>query len=72
MPSSPKRHAYLVAVSQNRTTVRVNAVLTTTPDEALEAVALNVPPKAKLEIVGVLARGVAKRLRLKPGEPLQV
>ena len=72
MQHSPKRHAYLVAVSQKNEAVRVFAVLTTTPDEALEAVALNVPPKTKLEIVGVLARGVAKRLRLKPGEPLQV
>lgn len=72
MPSSPKRHAYLVAVSQKRTTVQVYPVLTTTLDEALEAVALTVPSKAKLEIVGVLARGVAKQLRLKPEEPLQV
>ncbi|MCJ2118547.1 hypothetical protein MKK65_18595 [Methylobacterium sp. J-001] len=72
MQHSPKRHAYLVAVSQKDEAVRVFAVLTTAPDEAQEAVARNVPPKTKLEIVGVLARGVTKRLRLKPREPLQV
>ncbi|MCJ2121024.1 hypothetical protein [Methylobacterium sp. J-077] len=62
MQHSPKRHAYLVAVSQKDEAMRDFAVLAVTSDEALEAVALNVPPKTKLEIVGVLARG----------EPLQV
>lgn len=68
MPHSPKRHAYLVAVSQKREAVRVYAVLAETSDEALEAVALNVPPKTKVQIVGGISRALVKRLRLKPGE----
>ena len=68
MPHSPKRHAYLVAVSQKREAVRVYAVLVGTSDEALEAVALNAPPSAKLEIVGSLSRALVKRIRLVPGE----
>ncbi|QEE41310.1 MULTISPECIES: hypothetical protein [unclassified Methylobacterium] len=68
MPHLPKRHAYLVAVSQKREAVRVYAVLAVTSDEALEAVALNAPPKTKVEIVGSLSRALVKRIRLKPGE----
>ena len=68
MPHSPKRHAYLVAVSQKREAVRVYAVLAVTSDEALEAMALKVPPKTKVEIVGSLSRALVKRIRLKPGE----
>ncbi|MCJ2057620.1 hypothetical protein MKL09_13750 [Methylobacterium sp. J-048] len=64
MPSSPKRNAYLVAVPQKRLTVRVYAVLTTTRDEALGAMARNVPPNANLEIVGGLSPALAERLRL--------
>ena len=44
------------------------AVLSVTSDEALKAVALNVPPKTTLEIVGGLSRALVKRIRLKPGE----
>ncbi|MHC2109060.1 hypothetical protein [Methylobacterium sp. CM6246] len=68
MPHLPKRHAYLVAVSQKREAVRVYAVLAETPDAALEAVALNAPAKSKLEIVGSLSRALVKRIGLKPGE----
>jgi hypothetical protein len=68
MPHSSKRHAYLVAVSQKREAVRVYAVLAGTSDEALEAVALNVPLKSKLEVVGSLSRALVKRIRLVPGE----
>lgn len=64
----PKRHAYLVAVSQKREVVRVYAVLALTSDEALEAVVLHVPPKTKVEIVGSLSRALVKRIRLVPGE----
>ena len=72
MSKPPKRRAYLVSVSQKREAVRVYAVLASTPDEALETVALNIPPKAQVEIVGGLSRDLVKRLHLKPGEPLQV
>jgi uncharacterized membrane protein len=68
MSHSLKRHAYLVAVSRKRETVRVYAVLVRTSDEALEAVALNAPPSAKLQIVGSLSRALVKRIRLVPGE----
>ena len=64
----PKRHAYLVAVSQKREAVRVYAVLAETPDGALEVVALNVLPKTTVEIVGSLSRALVKRIRLVPGE----
>jgi putative heme iron utilization protein len=72
MPKPPKRRAYLVSVTQKHEAVRVYAVLVNTPDEALEAIALNVPPRAQLEIVGGLSRDMVKRLHLEPGEPLQV
>lgn len=72
MPKPPKRRAYLASVTQRREAVRVYAVLAATSDEASETVALNVPPKAKVEIVGGLSRDLVKRLRLKPGEPLLV
>ncbi len=72
MPKPPKRRAYLVSVAQRREAVRVYAVLATAPDEALEAIALNALPTARLEIVGGLSRDVVKRLRLKPLEPLLV
>ena len=68
MPHLPKRHAYLVAVSQKREAVRVYAVLSATSDEALVAVALNAPPETKVEIVGSLSRALVNRIRLKPGE----
>lgn len=69
MPKPPKRRAYLVSVTQKHEAVRVYAVLAATPDEALETIALNVPPKAKLEIVGGLSRDLVKRLHLQSGEP---
>ena len=72
MSKPPKRRAYLVSVSQKREPVRVYAVLASTADEALEAIALNLPPKAQMEIVGGLSRDLAKRLHLKPGELLLV
>ncbi|MCJ2061329.1 hypothetical protein MKK63_01175 [Methylobacterium sp. J-088] len=72
MPKPPKRRAYLVSVSQKREAVRIYAVLATTPDEALEAAALNVVAKAQLEIVGGLSRDSAKRLGMKLGEPLLI
>ncbi|WP_342111516.1 hypothetical protein [Methylobacterium sp. SI9] len=72
MSKPPKRRTYLVSVSQKHEPVRVYAVLATTPDEALEAIALNVLPKAQLEIVGGLSRDAAKRLGVKLGEPLLV
>lgn len=72
MPKPPKRRAYLVSVSQKREAVRIYAVLATTPDGALKAVALNVVPKAQLEIVGGLSRDSAKRLGMKLGEPLLI
>jgi len=68
MPHSPKRHAYLVTVSQKCEAVRVFAVLAGTSEEALEAVAMNAPPSAKLQIVGSLSRALVKRIRLKSGE----
>ena len=68
MSHTPKRHAYLVAVAQKREAVRVYAVMAITAYEALEAVALNVPPKTKVEIVGSLSRALVKRIRLVPGE----
>ncbi len=72
MSKPPKRRTYLVSVSQKHEPVRVYAVLAPTPDEALEAIALNVSPKAQLEIVGGLSRDAAKRLGMKLGEPLLV
>jgi ATP-dependent 26S proteasome regulatory subunit len=69
MPHSTKRRAYLVAVLQKRRTLDVYAVLASTSDEALEVVALNVPPEVRLEIVGGLSRELVKRLRLVLGEP---
>lgn len=68
MSHSPKRHAYLVAVSQECEAVCVYAVLAGTSEEALEAVALNAPPASMLEVVGSLSRALVKRIRLKPGE----
>lgn len=68
MPKPPKRRVYLVSVSQGREPVRVYAVLVATPNEALEAVVLKAPRDAQVEIVGGLARDLAKRMRLKPGE----
>jgi hypothetical protein len=58
-----------VSVTSNDGPDRVYVVLTGTPDEALEAVALVVAPEAEVEIVGGLSREMAKRMRLKPGEP---
>ncbi|WCS28871.1 hypothetical protein LOK46_32705 (plasmid) [Methylobacterium sp. NMS14P] len=72
MPKPPKRRADLVSVSEKREAMRVYAVLATAPDEALKAIALNALPTAQLEIVGGLSRDLAKRLRLKLGEPLLV
>ncbi|MGU3666150.1 hypothetical protein ACLBX9_30115, partial [Methylobacterium sp. A49B] len=57
-----------VSVTQRREAVRVYAVLATTADEALEAIALSAPPRAKLEIVGGLSRDMARRMGLKAGE----
>lgn len=68
MPRQPKRRAFLVSVAQKRAAVRIYAVLAATADEALEAVALNVSPKAQVSIEGGLSRDLVKRLRLMPGE----
>lgn len=57
-----------MAVAQKREAVRVYAVLAKTSEEVLEAVALNVPPKTKAEIVGSLSRALVKRIRLVSGE----
>lgn len=65
----PKRHARLISVASKARPDRVYVVLTGTPDEALEAVALVVEPEAEVGIVGGLSREVAKRMQLKPGEP---
>jgi hypothetical protein len=65
----PKRHAYLVSVAHEIETVRVYATLAVTPDEALETVALMIAPDAELAIVGGLSPEMAKRMRLKVGEP---
>ena len=63
-----KSRAYLVSVSQKREAVRVYALLASTADEALAAIAAVAPPRAKVEIVGGLSRDLVKRLRLKRGE----
>ena len=72
MPKPPKRRAYLVSVFQKHEALRVYAVLASTADEALEAVALNLSSNAQVEIVGGLSRDLVKRLHLKLGETLQV
>lgn len=67
MPNT-KARAYLISVSHKREPVQVYAVLVGTPDEALEAVALHVPAKAALTVVGGLSRDLVKRLQLEPRE----
>ncbi|WP_245295854.1 hypothetical protein [Methylobacterium sp. C1] len=63
-----KLHCFLIAIEHRRGTAPVYAVLASTADEALDAVAAAVAPRSKLREVGRLSRSLARQLRLKPDE----